>query len=95
MSFENLFDYSATQFDIILSVFTLTAAVFAAVLVYSIVTAGSIAPRLPHHVVPHRRRDGFGLSSSGSSPCGGPGPSRGTVIATSKTEISSRTASAT
>ena len=45
MSFENLFDYSASQFDIILSVFTLTAAVFAAVLVYSIVTAGSIAPR--------------------------------------------------
>lgn len=45
MSFENLFDYSATQFDIVLSVFTLTAAVFAAVLVYSLVTSGSIAPR--------------------------------------------------
>ena len=45
MSFENLFDYSATQFQIVLSVFTLTAAVFAACLVYSLATAGSIAPR--------------------------------------------------
>jgi bacteriorhodopsin len=45
MSFENLFDYSATQYDIVLSVFTLTAAVFAAVLVYSLVTAKSISPR--------------------------------------------------
>ncbi len=45
MSFENLFDYSATQYDIVLSVFTLTAAVFAAVLVYSLATARSIAPR--------------------------------------------------
>lgn len=45
MSFENLFDYSAIQFEIVLSVFTLTAAVFAAVLVYSLATAGSIAPR--------------------------------------------------
>lgn len=45
MSFENLFEYSATQFEIVLSVFTLTAAVFAAVLVYSIATAGSISPR--------------------------------------------------
>ena len=45
MSFENLFDYSAIQFEVVLSVFTLTAAVFAAVLVYSLVTAGSIAPR--------------------------------------------------
>ena len=45
MSFENLYDYSATQFEIVLSVFTLTAAVFAAVFVYSLATAGSIAPR--------------------------------------------------
>ncbi len=45
MSFENLFDYSATQYDIVLSVFTLTTAVFAAVLVYSLATAKSISPR--------------------------------------------------
>lgn len=45
VSFENLFEYSATQFDIVSSIFTLTAAVFAAVLVYSLVTASSIAPR--------------------------------------------------
>lgn len=45
MSFENGFSYSATQFEIVLGVFTLTAAVFAAVLVYSLATAGSIAPR--------------------------------------------------
>ena len=45
MSFENLFDYTATQYEIVLSVFTLTAAVFAAVLVYSLVTAKSISPR--------------------------------------------------
>lgn len=45
MSFENLFDYSATQYEIVLSVFTLTAAVFAAVLVYSLATAKSISPR--------------------------------------------------
>ncbi|MDJ0961185.1 MAG: bacteriorhodopsin [Acidimicrobiia bacterium] len=45
MSFENLFSYSAVQFEIVLSVFTLTAAVFAAVLVYSLATAKSIAPR--------------------------------------------------
>ena len=45
MSFENEFSYSATQYEIILSVFTLTAAVFAAVLVYSLATAKSIAPR--------------------------------------------------
>jgi bacteriorhodopsin len=45
MSFENLFSYSATQFEIVLGVFTLTAAVFAACLVYSIATAGSISPR--------------------------------------------------
>lgn len=45
MSFENLFDYTPTQFELVLSVFTLTAAVFAAVLVYSIATAKSIAPR--------------------------------------------------
>ena len=32
MSFENLFDYTAIQYEIVLSVFTLTAAVFAAVL---------------------------------------------------------------
>ena len=45
MSFENLFDYSAMQYEIVLSVFTLTAAVFAAVLVYSLATSGSISPR--------------------------------------------------
>ncbi len=45
MSFENLYDYTPTQFELVLSVFTLTAAVFAAVLVYSIATAKSIAPR--------------------------------------------------
>ncbi|MEM1333986.1 MAG: bacteriorhodopsin, partial [Actinomycetota bacterium] len=45
MSFENLFSYTATQYEIVLSVFTLTAAVFAACLVYSISTAKSIAPR--------------------------------------------------
>ncbi len=45
MSFENLFSYSATQFEIVLGVFTLTAAVFAACLVYSLATAKSIAPR--------------------------------------------------
>lgn len=45
MSFENLFSYSATQFEIVLGVFTLTAAVFAACLVYSLATAGSISPR--------------------------------------------------
>ena len=45
MSFENLFSYSATQYEIVLSVFTLTAAVFAAVLVYSLATAKSIGPR--------------------------------------------------
>lgn len=45
MSFENDFVYTATQYEIVLGVFTLTAAVFAAVLVYSLSTAGSIAPR--------------------------------------------------
>jgi bacteriorhodopsin len=45
MSFENEFAYTATQFEVVLGVFTLTAAVFAAVLVYSLATAGSIAPR--------------------------------------------------
>ncbi|MEO1060630.1 MAG: bacteriorhodopsin [Actinomycetota bacterium] len=45
MSFENLFSYSPTQYEIVFGVFTLTAAVFAACLVYSLVTAGSIAPR--------------------------------------------------
>lgn len=45
MSFENEFAYSATQYEIVLGVFTLTAAVFAAVLVYSLATSGSIAPR--------------------------------------------------
>ncbi len=45
MSFENMFSYSATQYEIILSVFTLTAAVFAAVLVYSLATARFISPR--------------------------------------------------
>ncbi len=45
MSFENGFTYSPTQFEVVLGVFTLTAAVFAAVLVYSLATSGSIAPR--------------------------------------------------
>jgi len=45
MSFENLFSYTATQYEIVLSVFTLTAAVFAACLVYSLATAKSISPR--------------------------------------------------
>lgn len=45
MSFENLFSYSPTQYEIVFGVFTLTAAVFAACLVYSLVTAGSISPR--------------------------------------------------
>ncbi len=45
MSFENLFTYSAAQFEVVLSVFTLTAAVFAACLVYSLATAKSISPR--------------------------------------------------
>ena len=45
MSFENEFTYSVAQFEIVLGVFTLTAAVFAAVLVYSLATSGSIAPR--------------------------------------------------
>jgi bacteriorhodopsin len=45
MSFENEFAYTVTQFEVVLGVFTLTAAVFAAVLVYSLATAGSIAPR--------------------------------------------------
>jgi bacteriorhodopsin len=42
VSFENLFSYTATQYEVVLSVFTLTAAVFAAVLVYSLATAKSI-----------------------------------------------------
>jgi bacteriorhodopsin len=45
MSFENEFAYTATQFEVVLGVFTLVAAVFAAVLVYSLATASSIAPR--------------------------------------------------
>ncbi len=45
MSFENLFSYTPTQFEVVLSVFTLTAAVFAAVLVYSLATARSLSPR--------------------------------------------------
>jgi len=45
MSFENGFSFTPTQFELVLGVFTLTAAVFAAVLVYSLATAGSIAPR--------------------------------------------------
>jgi len=45
MSFENLFSYTAAQFEIVLSVFSLTAAVFAACLVYSLATAKSISPR--------------------------------------------------
>ena len=45
MSFENDFAYSATQFEVVLGVFTLVAAVFAAVLVYSLATAKSISPR--------------------------------------------------
>lgn len=45
ISFENLYEYTPIQFEVVLSVFTLTAAVFAAVLVYSLATAGSIAPK--------------------------------------------------
>jgi bacteriorhodopsin len=45
MSFENLFSYTATQYEIVLSVFTLTAAVFAASFVYALASSGSIAPR--------------------------------------------------
>ncbi|MEM8904180.1 MAG: bacteriorhodopsin [Actinomycetota bacterium] len=45
MTFENLYTYSATQYEVVFGVFALTAAVFAACLVYSLVTAGSIAPR--------------------------------------------------
>ncbi|MFN3219001.1 MAG: bacteriorhodopsin [Acidimicrobiales bacterium] len=45
MSFENLHSYSPAQYDAVLSVFTLTAAVFAAVLVYSLATASSLSPR--------------------------------------------------
>ncbi len=45
MSFENEFVYTAAQYEVVLGVFTLTAAVFAAVLVYSLATAGSISPR--------------------------------------------------
>lgn len=45
MSFENLYEYSPVQYEIVLSVFTLVAAVFAAVLVYSLATAKSISPR--------------------------------------------------
>ena len=41
MSLGNDFTYSATQFEIVLGVFTLTAAVFAAVLVYSLATAAA------------------------------------------------------
>jgi bacteriorhodopsin len=45
MSFENLFSYTPTQYEIVLSVFTLTAAVFAACFVYALTTAYTIAPR--------------------------------------------------
>ena len=45
MSFENEFAYTATQVEVVLGVFTLVAAVFAAVLVYSLATSSSIAPR--------------------------------------------------
>ncbi|MGB5757627.1 MAG: bacteriorhodopsin [Acidimicrobiales bacterium] len=45
MSFENLHTYSPAQYDSVLSVFTLTAAVFAAVLIYSLATASSLSPR--------------------------------------------------
>lgn len=45
MSFENEFTYTVAQYELVLGVFTLTAAVFAAVLVYSLATARSIAPR--------------------------------------------------
>ena len=45
MSFENLYEYTAVQYEVVLSVFTLVAAVFAAVLVYSLATAKSISPR--------------------------------------------------
>jgi bacteriorhodopsin len=46
MTFENLFDYSAVQFEVVLGVLSLTAAVFAAALVYYLLTARSLTPRL-------------------------------------------------
>ena len=45
MTFENLYSYSVAQFEIVLGVFTLTAAVFAACLVYALATARMVSPR--------------------------------------------------
>lgn len=45
MTFENLYSYSVAQFEIVLGVFTLTAAVFAACLVYALATAKMVSPR--------------------------------------------------
>ena len=79
-----------------LSVFTLAAAVFAAVLVYSLVTSGSIAPRyrLTSYltgVVMVSATIELGLLT----PCGGTTRSRGTGPSTSKQETCSPTASGT
>jgi len=46
MSFENMFEYTPLQFEIVLAVLSLTAAVFAAALFYYLLTARSITPRL-------------------------------------------------
>ena len=46
MSFENMFEYTPLQFEVVLAVLSLTAAVFAAALFYYLLTARSITPRL-------------------------------------------------
>ncbi|MGB9358334.1 MAG: bacteriorhodopsin [Acidimicrobiia bacterium] len=46
MTFENLFEYTALQYEVVLGVLSLTAAVFAAALVYYLLTARSLTPRL-------------------------------------------------
>ena len=46
MSFENMFEYTPLQFELVLAVLSLTAAVFAAALFYYLLTARSITPRL-------------------------------------------------
>lgn len=46
MSFENLFEYTPLQYELVFAVLSLTAAVFAAALFYFLLTAQSITPRL-------------------------------------------------
>lgn len=46
MTFENLFEYTALQYEVVLAVLSLTAAVFAAALFYFLLTAKSLTPRL-------------------------------------------------